>query len=91
MARVPMAWLENLATAGLTVVALGLTVIAVRAWLHRRSRKVGLLALGFGLFLVKGVMLSVGLFWAGDWTALLTPSLVIDLGILGVFYGAVLS
>jgi hypothetical protein len=62
----PMAWLENIATAGLTVVALGLTVIAVRAWLHRRSRKVGLLATGFGLFLVKGLMLSVGLFWADD-------------------------
>lgn len=85
-----MAWLENLATAGLTVVALGLTVIALRAWLHRRSRKVGLLALGFGLFLLKGVMLSAGLFF-GDWGAMLTPSLLIDLAVLGVFYGAVLA
>lgn len=86
-----MAWLENVATAGLTVVALGLTVIALRAWLHRRTRKVGLLAAGFGLFLVKGLMLSAGLFWAGDWSSLLTPSLLIDLGVLGVFYAAVLS
>lgn len=86
-----MAWLENIATAGLTVVALGLTLIALRAWLHRRSRKVGLLAVGFALFLLKGLMLSAGLFWADDWTALLTPSLLIDLGVLGVFYAAVLS
>lgn len=86
-----MALLENVATAGLTVVALGLTVIALRAWLHRRSRKVGLLALGFGLFLAKGLMLSVGLFWTQSWGSLLTPSLLIDLAVLGVFYAAVLA
>lgn len=86
-----MAVLENLATAALTVVAVGLTAIALRAWLHRRSRKVGLLALGFALFALKGLMLSVGLFAADDWTALLAPSILIDLAALGVFYGAVLS
>jgi hypothetical protein len=86
-----MAVLENVATAGLTVVALGLTVIAVRAWLHRRSRKVGLLAAGFGLFLLKGLILSFGLFWGPDWGSLLTPSLLIDLAVLGVFYAAVLA
>lgn len=86
-----MAVLENLATAALTVVALGLTLIAFRAYRQRPNRKVGLLALGFGLFLVKGLMLSVGLFAIRDWTSLLTPSILFDLGILGVFYAAVLS
>jgi hypothetical protein len=86
-----MAWLENVATAGLTVVAFGLTVIALRAWRHRRSRKIGLLALGFALFLVKGLLLAVGLFGAWSWGSLLTPSLLIDLAVLGVFYAAVLA
>lgn len=86
-----MAVLENIATAALTVVALGLTVIALRAYRQRPNRKVGLLALGFGLFLLKGLVLSVGLFVLRDWDSLLTPSIVFDLGILGVFYAAVLS
>lgn len=86
-----MAILENVATAALTVVALGLTIISLRAWLHRRSNKVALLASGFGLFLAKGLMLSVGLFVATDWESLITPTIVIDLGILGVFYAAVLA
>lgn len=86
-----MAALENIVTAALTVVALGLTVIAVRAWRHRRSHRVGLLALGFALFLVKGLVLSVSLFVAWNWEQVLTYTLVLDLGVLGVFYAAVLS
>lgn len=85
------ALLENIVTAALTVVALGLTLIAYRAWRHSRSSKVGLLTLGFLLFLVKGLMLSTGLFVIADWNQLLVPSIVLDLAILGVFYAAVLS
>lgn len=87
--RTSMAVLQNIATAALMVIALGLTLISLRAWLYRRSRKVALLATGFALFFVKGLMLSIGLFVADDWTGLLTPSLLIDLGVLGVFYTAV--
>ncbi len=83
--------IENLVTAALTVIALGLTLVAARAWRHARSRKVGLLTLGFALFLAKGLMLSIGLFTAPDWNRLLLPSLVFDLGILGVFYVAVMT
>lgn len=83
--------LENLVTAALTVVALGLTLIAFRAWRHSRSNKVGLLTLGFTLFLIKGAMLSAGLFYVTPWEQLLVPSIVLDLGILAVFYAAVLS
>lgn len=83
--------LENLVTAAFTVVALGLTLIAARAWWHSRSPKVALLALGFLLFLAKGAMLSVGLFLVAPWEQLLLPSVVIDLAILGAFYGAALA
>lgn len=83
--------LENLVTAAFTVVALGLTVIAFRAYRHSRSRKVLLLSTGFLLFLVKGAMLSAGLFLVTPWQELLLPSIVLDLGILAVFYIAVLT
>lgn len=86
-----VAILENLVTAAFTVVALGLTLIAFRAYRHSRSRKVLLLAVGFLLFLAKGAMLSAGLFLVSPWNSLLLPSLVLDLAILGVFYVAVLS
>jgi hypothetical protein len=84
--------LENLATASLTVLALALTIVAARAYLATRSRKVLLLSLGFGLFLVKGVVLSVGLFTTVDWeNRFLLPSLLMDLVALALFYGAVLK
>lgn len=83
--------LENVVTAALTVVALGLTIISLRAWRHSGSNKVALLTLGFTLFLAKGAMLSAGLFLVQPWEQLLVPSIVLDLGILAVFYAAVLS
>lgn len=84
--------LENLATAALTVLALALTLVAARAWWHTRSRKVLLLALGFGLFFAKGVVLSIGLFTTVEWEdRFLLPSLLMDLVALSLFYGSVLK
>lgn len=82
---------ENVATAALVIVAFTLTVIALRAWRHSGTRKVLLLALGFGLFLVKGLVLAVGLFTVTPWEQLLVPSIVFDLAILGVFYLSVMA
>lgn len=82
---------ENVVTAAVTVVALVLMLVAARSWWYTRSQKVLLLSLAFGLFFVKGLVLSVGLFLASDWAQrLLLPSLVLDLVALGLFYGAVL-
>jgi hypothetical protein len=84
--------LENLATAALTVLALALTIIALRAWMHTRSRKVLFLALGFGLFFAKGVVLSIGLFTTAEWEdRFLLPSLLLDLVALSLFYASVLK
>lgn len=85
------ATLENLLTPAFTVVALALTLVALRAWRHARSPKTLLLALGFGLFLTKGIILSVGLFYSGQWEdQLLLPGLLLDLGALSLFYLAIL-
>lgn len=81
----------NVVTAALVVVAFAMTAIAFRAWTHSRSRKVLLLAAGFGLFLVEGIMLAIGLFTVRPWEQLLVPSIVLDLGILGTFYMAVMA
>ncbi len=87
-----MALLENLAAAAVTVVALALALVAARSWWHTRSQKVLLLATGFALFFVKGVIISVILFREVAWEEkVFLPSLLIDLGILAVFYVAVLT
>jgi hypothetical protein len=52
---------------------------------------VGLIAAGFGLFLAKGVTLAIGLFTVSPWTSLLVPSILFDVGILAVFYAAVIG
>lgn len=87
-----MALLENLAAAAVTVVALALALVAARSWWHTRSKKVLLLATGFALFFVKGVIISVVLFREVAWEEkVFLPTLLIDLGILAVFYVAVLT
>lgn len=82
---------ENVVTAAFVVVALAMTAISFRAWRHSRSQKVLLLTVGFGLFLVEGLMLAVGLFTVQPWEQLLVPSIVLDLAILGAFYMAVIA
>lgn len=83
--------IENVATAAMTLTAATLTAISALAWRHSRSTKVLLLAIGFGLFFVKGTILSIGLFASVDWgDAFLPVSVLLDLAVLGVFYLAVL-
>lgn len=75
----------------LSVLALALVVVAARAWWHTRSQRVLFLAVGFLLFLAKGALLSYGLFRVEDWGRdLILPMVVLDLGILAMFYLAVL-
>jgi hypothetical protein len=84
--------LENLTAAALTVFALALTLVALRAWRHTRSPKILLLTVGFGLFFIKGVVISVLLFREVAWEeSVFLPSLLLDLVILAVFYAAVIK
>lgn len=83
-------WIENLAAGALVVLSLALVIIALRSWRHSGSSKTLLLALGFALFLCKAVLVGVGLFqWADVEHRLFLPGLVLDLGILSVFYLAI--
>lgn len=85
-----MAVIENLVVAVYTVFALLVSVAAWRAWGYTRSQKVLLLASAFTLLLVKGVFLSIGLFWIPEWESLFVPSLGLDLVVIVLFYFAVL-
>lgn len=84
--------LQNLLTAATTVTAAVLTLVAIRAWQHTGQAKVGLIAIAFGLFFVKGLVLSAGLFLTTSWGEALLPwSVALDLGILVLFYLAILK
>jgi predicted exporter len=83
--------MESIVTAAMTLTAGAVAVVAWRAALYSRSPKVILLALGFALFFLKGLVLSIALFWAGAWGAdFLMTMVLIDLGILLLFYLAIL-
>lgn len=85
------AWLQNLAAASLTVLALALVLVALRAWWHARSDKVLYLAIAFGLILAKGLVLTVALFLPAGWSGnVVLSTLMLDLGVLVLFYAAVL-
>lgn len=87
-----MTFLENVATAAMTVTAAAMAAIAAMAWHHVRDRKLLLLASGFVLFLLKGIILSTGLFLKAAWGGrLLLISVVFDLAILASFYLASLQ
>ena len=82
--------LLSAAVAAYAAASLLLAAVAVRAWRHSGSRKVGLLAAAFVAFLAKGLLFSVALFVASDWERLLAPGLLLDVAGLGLLYAAVL-
>jgi len=86
-----MTWIENVATAIVTITAAVLSVISLRAYLHTRSGKVLLLFLGFLIFLAKGILLSVGLYFLRWGSQLLTMMVLLDVAILAVFYLSILK
>lgn len=85
-----MVW-ENLIAAGVAVLGAALTAIGAAA--YRRTRDPGLLPLtaAFGLFLAKGVVLSIVLFVRPlDLLTLFVVSGGFDFAVLALFYAATL-
>lgn len=79
----------NLCVAGFTVIAIALALLSMRAWRMTDSPRLAWVMAGFGLFAVKGALLSVLLFQRPDWQeAGMIPALGIDLLALGSFYAA---
>lgn len=84
--------LNNVGTAAMTVTAGVLATIAAWAWMHSRRPKVLFLMLGFGVFFLKGLILSAALFLSGEWGDSFLPiSIALDLAILVLFYLAILK
>ncbi|HYU06595.1 MAG TPA: hypothetical protein VEM77_05400 [Thermoplasmata archaeon] len=83
-----MVAIENVFLAAVSVFALALTVISVLAFRRSRDAHLVFLAAAFGVFFVKGLVLTIALFVQplslGQFFLL---SGALDLVILGLFYG----
>ncbi|HTT26177.1 MAG TPA: hypothetical protein VMH90_04355 [Thermoplasmata archaeon] len=85
------ATLANIAFAGVTVFAAILTGIALAGVRRSRSPRMGLVACGFLLVTVQGVLVGVGLFDGGwDPTALLLLTALFEAALLLVLFLATL-
>lgn len=84
--------LENVAVAGLSVAALALVVVGVRAWWFTRATKVLLLVAAFLFFLAKGALYATALFTTPDWgQRVALPGVFLDLAALALIYASVLA
>ena len=80
--------IENILLAAVSVFALALTSIAVLAFRRTRDGHIVYLAAAFGVFFVKGLLLTIALFTETVGLAqLLIVSGSLDLVILALFYG----
>lgn len=87
-----MTALENLAAGAMLLVSFVLSLLALRAWNHKRSDKVLLIAGAFLLFFLKAAIISAALFLSTSWAEDVLPaSVLIDLAILGLFYFAIFA
>ncbi len=86
-----MVAIENVVLAAVSVFALALTVISVFAFRRTRDAHLLFLAAAFGVFFVKGIVLTIALFSAPltveQYGRIFVLSGALDLVILGLFYG----
>jgi hypothetical protein len=84
--------IENVVYAFIVVFSLTLAVIAVKAFRESGNSKMMLIAAAFGLFLMKGILLSVQLFTnVLNLTNLWVFSGLLDIGILCAIFLATLK
>ncbi len=75
-----------------TVFTLAITVLSARSYMRSRSRKVLIVTCAFGLFFLKGVLLSYGLLQDDvDWEALMLVGLVMDALVAIVLFVAIVA
>lgn len=80
----------SLAVAAYTLTALALTFVAGLAWWRSRRARMALLATGFGLFALGGLVTSYGIFRSLDIVDLLTWQMVFSaLGLVTIYLAAV--
>ncbi|MGQ9583533.1 MAG: hypothetical protein ACUVV6_08500 [Thermoplasmatota archaeon] len=83
--------MKDVFIAWMTVFSLALLVISLLSYRRTRDHRIGLVGLAFLLFFVKGVALSIGLYWPSV-LAVTTdlPSLLFDVLILLILFVATL-
>ena len=83
--------ITNLAFAGIAVFGAILALLAVAAWNRSPSPRMALVALGFALIAVQGVIVGVGLFTSGfSLSTLLAISAAFEAALLVVLFVATL-
>ncbi|MCI4357710.1 MAG: hypothetical protein L3J95_05035 [Thermoplasmata archaeon] len=83
--------ITNLAFAGIAVFGAVLGVLAIAAWRRAPSRRMALVAGGFWLIAIQGVVVGVGLFTTGlDAPTLLAISAAFEAALLVVLFVATL-
>ena len=81
----------NAAFAGIAVFGVALTALAALAYRRSPSPRIALVAAGFGLIAVQGIVVGVGLFTGGwDPATLLLVSAAFEAALLAVLFGATL-
>lgn len=83
--------LANIIVAWITVFALAITIISAFSYRRSKSRKVLFVTCAFGLFFLKGLILSVGLLQTQiDWKSLTIYGLILDTIILILLFAAII-
>ena len=82
--------LAEIIVAWITVFALAIMVISALSYRRSRSRKVLLVTCAFGLFFIKGLILSFGLLAQVDWMSLTIYSIMLDTIILLILFSAII-
>jgi len=83
-----MALLENAVAGFVTIFALLLAVVAVLAYRRSRNPKVLGIALAFGLFFAKGLVVTYALFTATELDTVWVPMAAFDTVALLAFYAS---
>lgn len=83
--------IHEIVIALVTVFALAIMVISAFSYKKTGNQKILLVTAGFGLFFVKGVILSVGILQEDmDWEMLIMYSSILDLLVILLFFAAII-
>lgn len=83
--------IHEIVIALVTIFALAIMLISAFSYKRSGSRKVLIVTAGFGLFFVKGVILSVGILQEDpDWAMLILYSAILDLLVILLFFTAII-
>ena len=85
-----MALLENAVAGWLTIFSLLLAAVAVLAYRRSANPRVLGIAVGFAIFFVKGLVVTLALFTAATLNTLWVPMAAFDTAALVAFYAAAL-